>query len=103
MYSGDHKNLVITVLDGNGASVLLTNASVSWMLAETPAGASLVSRTSDSGITVSGCTFTVSLSPVHTASLGGVYYHEAQVRDSASQISTVTTGNVTIYKDVIIT
>ena len=84
-----------------GASVNLTGASVVWVLATRSGGASLSRLTSDSGsgITVSGCTFTVSLSSTHTSGLAGVYYHEAQVRDSGSNISTVAVGTVDIKPD----
>lgn len=102
IWSGDNKNVTFTVTDSNSASVDLTGACVAWVLSNTPATASIVRLHSDSGcgITVSGCTFTVSLSPTHTSGLAGTYYHEAQVRDSASDISTVAVGTATIKFDV---
>lgn len=102
MWSGDHRNLTFIVTDSTGASKDLTDASVIWVLSENPTSASLVKRSTDSGcgITVSGCTFTVSLSPVHTSNLSGYYYHEAQVRDSASNVVTVAVGTARIRYDV---
>lgn len=102
MWSGDHKNLTYTVTDSNGASVILTSACAAWVLANDPASGSLVRLTTDSGsgITISGCTFTVSLSPAHTSGLAGTYYYEAQVRDTASNVSTVATGTAKINYDV---
>jgi hypothetical protein len=102
MWSGDHKNLIYTVTDASSASVSLTGASVLWVLSDQINGASLARLTTDSGsgVTVSGCTFTVSLSPVHTSGLAGVYYTEAQVRDSASNVSTVAVGTAKINRDV---
>ena len=87
--------------DGTGASVNLSGASAVWVLATRSGGASLSRLTTDagSGITVSGCTLTVSLSPFHTSGLAGIYYHEAQVRDSGSNISTVAVGTVDIKPD----
>lgn len=102
-WSGDHKNLIFTVTNAaTGASADLTGASVIWVLAESPTGGSLVKLTNDSGsgITVSGCTFTVSLSPIHTSGLFGTYYHEAQVKDANSNISTVAVGAAKINYDV---
>lgn len=102
MWSGDHKNLTYTVTDSTGASVNLTGASVAWVLSPGPTSGSLVRLTTDSGsgIAVSGCTFTVSLSPAHTSSLAGQYYYEAQVRDTVANVSTVAVGTAMINFDV---
>ena len=103
MWSGDHKNLQVTVYDGDGASIDLSGASVIWMVSEGVEGASLLKRSTDSGcgISVSGSTFTVSLSPAHTSGSAGTLYHEAQVRDGFGDISTVLTGHATIHADAI--
>ena len=103
MWSGDHLDIVVTVSDSTSASKDLTGGSVVWHLSETPTSASLIRRSTDSGcgVSLSGCTFTVSLSPVHTAALAGIYYHEAQVRDSGSNTATVMTGYAKIHKDAI--
>lgn len=102
MWSGDHKDLTYTTTDGDSASVDLTGASVYWCLAPDAESGSLVRLTTDSGsgITLSGCTFTVSLSPAHTSGLAGTYYYEAQVRDSETNIGTVAVGNIKINYDV---
>jgi hypothetical protein len=102
-WSGDHKDLIYTVTNAStGASVNLTGASGYWVLSNGPTSGSILRLTSDSGsgITVSGCTLTVSLSPAHTTNLAGQYYSEAQIRDSASNVSTVAVGTVTINYDV---
>ena len=103
MWSGDHKNLQVTVYDGDGASIDLSGASVIWLMSEGVEGASLLKRSTDSGcgISVSGSTFTVSLSPTHTSGSAGTLYHEAQVRDGFGNISTVMTGHATIHVDAI--
>lgn len=103
MWSGDHKDLTYTVTDADSASVDLTSACVWWMLTDESKTASVLLRTADSGcgITISGCTFTVSLSPADTAGLAGAYYNESQVRTSGSVKGTVATGMGTINKDLI--
>jgi hypothetical protein len=103
MFSGDDKTLRFTVLDSSSASIDLTGASVTWMLATDDKSASLIKKSTDSGcgISISGCTFDVDLSPSDTDGLTGVYYHEAQVRDSASDLSTVATGWANIKHDLI--
>ena len=103
MWAGDNCDVTVTVTDSTGASKDLTSGCVVWALAEAPASASLVRKTSDaaSDIAISGCTFTVYLVPVETSALAGNYFHEAQVRDSAGKVSTVTVGNVVINGGVI--
>lgn len=103
MHSANHKNVTFTVTDGDGASVDCTGACVTWWLSEEPESGSLIKRHTDSGcgISVSGCTFTVSLSPTHTSGLSGTYYHESKMRDSASQESTVAVGWAQIFTDAI--
>ena len=103
MWSGDHRDLVFTTLDSDSASVNLAGASVVWQLSAAPDSGSLVKRSTDSGcgISISGCTFTVSLSPTHTVGLAGLYYHEAWIRDAGSIQSTVAVGTATIREDAI--
>lgn len=102
MYSGDHRNVIFTVTNANSASIDLTGAYGVWALSNDAKTASILRLTSDSGcgMTLSGCTATVSLSPAHTAGLSGYYYHELQIKDSGSNISTVAVGTVTINQDV---
>ncbi len=104
MHSGDDKDIIFTVTNAStGASVDLTGASAVWVLTTSPTGGSLVKRSTDSGCGIalgSNGTFTVTLAPSHTSGLAGQYYHEAQIRDSASKVSTVSVGTVTINYDV---
>ena len=104
MWSGDHKELTFTTTDSDSASVDLTGTSVIWQLSETPTSGSLVKRSTDSGcgISISGCTYTVSLCPTHTSGLVGIYYHESQVRDTGSNVSTVAVGWATINVDAVV-
>lgn len=102
LWSGDHRTINFAVTDGSGVSVNLTGACGVWVLANDAKTASILRLTSDSGcgMTLSGCTATVSLSPAHTSGLQGIYYHELQIKDSGSNISTVAVGTVTINQDV---
>ncbi len=103
LWAGDNCDVTFTITDSTGASKDLTGGSAVWALSEAPASASLVRKTSDaaSDVVISGCTFTVYLVPVETSALVGNYFHEAQVRDSASKVSTVTVGNVLINGGVV--
>lgn len=102
MWSGDHKTVIFTITGSDSASANLSGACGVWVLANDAKSASFARLTSDSGcgMTLSGCTATLSLSPVHTAGLAGFYYHELQIRDANTNISTVAVGTVTINQDV---
>lgn len=100
MWSGDHKNVRFTTTDSNSASVDLAGASIIWTLSENARSGSLLQLDTDGGVTISGCTYTVSLSPTHTSGLAGTYYHESQARDSASDISTIAVGEAQITSDI---
>lgn len=102
IFSGDHKNLVYTVTNAQSASVDLTGNTIEWVLANHETSGSLLRLvTGGSGITISGCTFTVALSPAHTSGLAGDYYYEAQVTDTNSDVSTVSIGTATILTDLV--
>lgn len=103
MYAGDSRTLTIAVVDGDGAAVNLTGASIEWGLwSDADATTLLISKSTSSGITIltqSGDTlgkFRVTLAPADTSGLQGDYRHEAEVTDGAGNISTTTTGKATI-------
>jgi hypothetical protein len=102
VWSGDHKNVRFTVTDSDSASVDITNASILWTVSENKRSGSIMQLSTDSGcgVTVSGCTYTVGLSPTHTAKLAGMYYHESQARDTASDTSTLAVGKMTVEVDI---
>lgn len=91
MVSGDSKNITVSMLDG----VPLDGATVKWALKQS---STVVSKTTSSGITIAGSTFTIRLNSADTASLIGKYYHEAEVTDMFGNVSTVMTGNITIER-----
>lgn len=95
MYAGDTKNIEVTI-----AGVNLTGASVKWALKRTVYEAdAVISKDTTGGISItnaSGGVFVIALAPGDTTSLSGDYYHEAEITDSASNVSTVFTGKATI-------
>lgn len=105
MVAGDTKYLVVTVRDADGVAVDLTGAGIKWQCARSFGKASVLSKaTGGSGIAItsaSGGIFTVTLSPSDTESMGGNYYHEAQVTASDGTISTVMFGTMKVNKALI--
>jgi hypothetical protein len=102
MFSGNNKQLVVTVLDApNGSVVDITGATaVKWQLFHAAAASTdpVISKTLVSGITLSDPTagqFTVLLSSTDTAGLSGKYYYEAEVTDVSSRKETVASGYIT--------
>jgi len=97
IYAGDTAQVNIGVTQSDVAASL-SNASVVWIVEESPKSGSLVRLTTDNGISVSGSIITLSISPSNTSSLTGNYYHEVEVVDVSGNISTVTTGTVTVKR-----
>lgn len=98
MWAGTHKNVTFTVLDASSASKDLTSASVTFVISDESNTGSLLKLNTDSGsgVTVSGCTYTVSMSPAHTAGCSGTYHHESRVRDTATNQEVVAVGSIKI-------
>lgn len=93
MFAGDTKDIIVTMTD----STNLSGASVKWSLRRGGARGPLVaSKTTSSGVTTSGTSFTVRLSSADTSSLVGQFYHEAEVTDVSGNVSTVTIGEIKI-------
>ena len=88
--------------DADGIAINLTGATISYVIFS--GGVATITKTIGSGITVTDATagtFTITLTSANTASLAGSYYHECQVTDSSSNISTIFIGSVTINADLI--
>lgn len=105
MTAGDHKTLIVDVVDQSGAAVVITGATIAWRAARSLGKSAVISKTTSSGITITdgpGGEFSVTLSPSDTNSLVGNYYHEAQVTLSAGTILTVLTGTMKINKALIV-
>lgn len=104
MVAGDSKTLVITVRNSVGDPVNITGSTIKWQAARSLGKASIISKTTSSGISLSDPTngiFTVTLNPDDTEDLRGVYHHEAQVTDASNNISTVLSGTMTIRPPLI--
>jgi phage terminase large subunit-like protein len=105
MVSGDTQILEFEVLDSGGVAVNITGAVVTWVLcASRLYPTALITKTTSSGITLTNPTsgiFQVTLLPVDTQSLSGIYFHEAQVVVSGNTY-TVSNGNAIIEGDVIV-
>ena len=97
VYSGDTESVVVGVSqDGSAAS--LSSASAVWIMEEEVGSGSLARLTSDDYLSLSGSTVTIALAASHTNGLVGKYYHELEITDISSNITTVTTGIVTVKK-----
>jgi len=97
VYAGDTAQVSIGVTQ-SGAAASLSSTSIVWVLEEEVGSGSLVKLTTDDYISVSGSIVILGISPSHTQNLNGKYYHEVEVTDTSGNISTVTTGTVTIKK-----
>jgi hypothetical protein len=97
LYSCDNKNLIVNVVDQNNTPVVLTGATITWVLLK---GTSIIlTKTVGAGVTISSSTqFTAALLTSDTAPLSGVYQQQARVTLANGQSAMVLTGTVTIIK-----
>jgi hypothetical protein len=107
MQSGDSKVLSFTVLDENDVAVDITGNTIKWRLAKSSRSSVLLAKaTGGSGISITDAVngvFQVTLDPTDTDNFAGQYYHEAELTDLFSNISTISTGTATIRRDLIST
>jgi hypothetical protein len=104
MVAGDTKTLVVTVKDASGNTVNISGASITWKASRSLRKASVLSKSVNSGITITDGPrgqFSVSLLPADTDDLRGSYYHEAQVTASDGTISTVLRGSMKVDRALI--
>ncbi len=102
IHSGDHGDLVITVTDNAGAAVDITAAVITWEASRD--GVVVVTKLTDSaeGVEItdaSGGICKVHLLPADTATLSGVYDHEAQLISAVSKTLTITDGKMNVLVD----
>lgn len=99
MTAGDTKVLEVAVLDEDGATVDISDATIRFQMARFATdSAALVSKAIGSGIAiVSGPAgrFNVTLAPEDTADFSGSYWFEAELVDG-DVVSTVLGGRATI-------
>ncbi|CAN7360916.1 hypothetical protein [Paenibacillus sp. LjRoot56] len=92
MYAGDSKNIAVKNLSG----ISYDGASIVWTLSIN--GGQVLSKSTSSGITISGDTFTVVLNSSDTTNLSGEYMQKAKVTDIFGKVSTSMTGTITFKK-----
>lgn len=106
-YSGDTREITVTVTDKAGAAVDCSSVVIVYGLDTVPhsGGTPLVSKTSGAGdFSIGGdgsneITFT--LDPADTADLNGTYYHEMEITNDDDEVATVLEGTVVIVGDMI--
>lgn len=110
MHRGDSRKIKITVTDAAGEPKSLTGSFIRWAMARDSSAPILIQKITGDGVSVvdaPGGEFTVSIYPSDTEEFdlprSGLrsFYHEAEVTDSAGAVATVTTGTVTLLRDLI--
>jgi hypothetical protein len=103
IYRGDSKVLRVTVVDENNLSVDISSFNIEYVLYKKDI--TYLSKTIGSGISfVGGGTtgiFDINYLPVDTENIYGNFFHECEITDPTSQVSTVFTGSVTIINSKI--
>ena len=107
MYAGESKVITVTVKDGTGEALNLTGATIEWVAKanEDEVNATITKNNGEGGgleildQEANKGEFTITLAPADTEKLGGVtYYHEAEVIDASTNVSTVTRGMMEVKK-----
>lgn len=105
-YSGDTREITVTVTDKAGAAVDCSSVTIVYALDTAPhsGGTPLVSKTTAGGdFTIGGASnheVTFTLDPADTADLSGTYYHEMEITNVAGDVATVLEGIVEIVGDM---
>ncbi|MDB9247463.1 hypothetical protein PN419_00380 [Halorubrum ezzemoulense] len=104
--AGDTALVELTITNSNGNPKQLGGAEIVFALAEYRGADPLVTKTTDDGITIVDAEngrVDIRVSGNDTATLGSAdgtnYYYEIEVTDDSGDVSTVTTGEWTIYAD----
>jgi hypothetical protein len=103
IYQGDSKQVTFTVRDENGAALALAGYTATWVLYKDrdKAATAVLSKTIGDGLAVptpSNGKVILTLAPAATETLAtGKYSHELEVVSGAGDVSTVTTGDVTVF------
>jgi len=99
LYSGDSRNLIISVTDENNAPINLENATIKWILSSQ--NNIELTKSNGKGVTISNASqgqFIIALAATDTQNLSGNYVHAARVTTSNGESSIVLQGAVTITK-----
>jgi len=106
MHSGDDLVLEVTVKDAAGTVVDISGASGTFGIGKldssgNPKGSSLAAPAVAITDGAAG-KLSVTIVPANTESLAGDYWHELQLTDAATKISTVLYGTLTVQKDLVV-
>ena len=91
-WAGDARTFVVTVDGGS------TDYSAKWALSQYPGATAILEKTSTGSDVVVAATssgavqVSIDVSSSETASLRGVYYHEADMTDTGGKSDTIMTG-----------
>ncbi len=104
--SGDTLLLTYTITDDAEAAVDVSSGTFAYQLNDgrLPTDTAQISKSSGSGIAVSGASsniVTITVAAADSAALAGIYWHELQVTDGSSQVKTIMWGHVTFKTDAI--
>jgi hypothetical protein len=93
LYAGEDKTIEVTVSD----VVDLSGSTITYKMATTKGGASVVIKTSATDITSTLNVISIPLPASDTASLSGRYYYQITVVDTDSDSNVVTDGTIYVY------
>jgi len=99
IYAGDTASITVGITTDSGTTAAsLAGASAVWIAEEEVGSGSVIRLTTNNFVSLSGSIATLAIAASDTVNLAGKYYHELEVTDTNGNISTTTTGIVTIKK-----
>lgn len=102
MFSGDTKLVIIPVTKPDKSAADLNGASAKWILQDEDGVTNVLSKQSPETIAiVNSNEIQIKLLPNDTKDLIGTFYHECEITDQAGNVSTVSTGFITIVKSAV--
>lgn len=101
IYAGDDVDINVAVTDpATGDPKNLTGATVQWAMFKEYKGTVVVTKDTDDGVTITDAAngeLTISLDAADTEDVRpDIYAHEVEVTDGSGNVSTVTTGHITL-------
>lgn len=105
MYRGDDKTINLTFTDSTGSPIDLTSASIFFTVKKFGTdgdSAALISKKVTSHTQATAGLSSITISDIDSNISIGNYKFDIQLVDSASSVTTVTTGSFTIKRDITI-
>lgn len=101
IHAGDTVDINVTVTNpATGDPKNLTGATVQWAMYKAYKGTVVLTKDTDDGVTITDAAdgeLTISLEAADTEDVRpDIYAHEVEVTDSGGNVSTVTTGYITL-------